>query len=87
MVNLKTIKPEKGKTSIGQDVLIGSYGLQRYTTHFELGGENSSLLVNYGHQQTDGYLIHNASHKDFVNIAGDFRINEKAIHQYLFRVQ
>ncbi|HEY5409043.1 MAG TPA: TonB-dependent receptor [Ginsengibacter sp.] len=77
VVNLKTIKPEKGTTSIGQDVLIGSYGLQRYTTHFETASANSSLLVNYGHQQSDGYLIHNASHKDFVNIAGDFKINNK----------
>ncbi|MEO5943165.1 MAG: TonB-dependent receptor [Ferruginibacter sp.] len=77
VVNLKTVKPEKGKTSIGQDVLIGSNGLQRYTTHLEIGKENSSLLVNYGHQESDGYLLHNASHKDFVNVAGDFKINEK----------
>jgi len=77
VVNLKTIRPEKNKTSIGQDVLIGSYGLQRYTTHLEIGKENLSLLVNYGHQESDGYLLHNASHKDFVNVAGDFKINEK----------
>jgi iron complex outermembrane recepter protein len=77
VVNLKTAKPESGKVSVGQDVLIGSYGLQRYTTHFEMGGANASLLVNYGHQKSDGYLLHNASHKDFINIAGDFRISEK----------
>ncbi len=77
VVNLKTIKPEKGKTSIGQDVLVGSYNLQRYTTHFAMGGERSSLLVNYGHQVTEGYTIHNNSNKDFVNVAGDFRPNDK----------
>ncbi|MGH2566483.1 MAG: TonB-dependent receptor plug domain-containing protein, partial [Ginsengibacter sp.] len=77
VVNLKTIKPEKGKVSIGQDVMFGSYGLQRYTTHLEIGGTNSSLLVNYGHQKTDGYLLHNASHKDFINIAGDFKQSDK----------
>jgi iron complex outermembrane recepter protein len=77
VVNLETIRPEKGKTSIGQDVLIGNYGLQRYTTHFQMGGEHSSLLVNYGHQQSDGFTVHNASHKDFVNIAGDFQPNAK----------
>ncbi len=76
-VNLKTIKPEAGKTSIGQDVLIGNYGLQRYTSHFAMGGDHSSLLVNYGHQKSDGFTIHNASHKDFVNIAGDFQPNNK----------
>jgi iron complex outermembrane receptor protein len=77
VVNLKTIKPEKGRTSIGQDVLIGSYGLQRFTTHFRVGGKRSSLLLNYGHQESDGFMTHTASHKDFINIAGDFQPNEK----------
>ncbi len=77
VVNLKTIKPEKGKTSLGQDIMFGSYGLQRLTTHLQIGSERSSLLMNYGHQKTDGYTIHNASRKDFVNVAGDFRPNDK----------
>lgn len=77
VVNLKTIKPAKGKTSIGQDVMIGSYGLQRYTTHFEMGSEHASLLVNYGKQKSDGFMSHTNSTKDFVNIAGDFQPNEK----------
>lgn len=77
VVNLKTVKPEKGKTSIGQHVLIGSYDLQRYTTHFQMATEHSSLLVNYGRQRTDGYMNHTASRKDFVNIAADFQPNEK----------
>jgi iron complex outermembrane receptor protein len=79
VVNLKTITPEKGKTSIGQDVLIGNYGLQRYTTHFAMAKERSSLLVNYGHQESSGYVIHNASQKDFVNIMGEFQPNNKQI--------
>ncbi|MEO6638185.1 MAG: TonB-dependent receptor plug domain-containing protein, partial [Ginsengibacter sp.] len=65
VVNLSTIKPEKGKTSIGQEVLLGNYGLQRYTTQFQKGGEHSSILVNYGHQKSDGFTIHNSSRKDF----------------------
>lgn len=77
VVNLKTITPEKGKVSVGEDVLVGSYGLQRYTTHFQVGGERSSLLVNYGHQKSDGYTIHNSSHKDFVNVAGELKPTEK----------
>lgn len=76
-INLNTIKPEAGKTIIGQDVLIGNYGLNRYTTQFQMSGERSSLLMNYGHQKTDGYTIHNRSHKDFVNIAGSFQPNAK----------
>ena len=77
VVNLNTIKPEKGKTSIGQDILVGNYGLQRYTTHFQMGGDHASLLINYGHQKSDGFTVHNASKKDFVNVAGEFQPNSK----------
>lgn len=76
-VNLSSIKPENGKRSISQEVLLGNYGLQRFTTTFQMGGERSSLLVNYGHQKSDGFTIHNASHKDFVNMVGNFQPNTK----------
>ena len=76
-VNMSTVRPEAGKTSIGQDLMVGSYGLRRYTTQFRMGRERSSLLLNYGRQQTDGYSWHNKSHKDFVNFVGDFRPNDK----------
>jgi iron complex outermembrane recepter protein len=77
VVNLKTITPEKGKTSIGQEVLIGNYGLRRFTTHFAMGGEHSSVLINYGNQQSDGFTIHNTSTKNFANIAAEFRPTDK----------
>lgn len=76
-VNLKTITADKGKVSIGQDVMMGSYGLQRYTTHLKIGGDRSSFLVNYGKQKYDGFMVHTVSHKDFVNIVGEFTPNEK----------
>lgn len=83
-VNLKTLRPEPGKTSVGQDVLIGNYGLQRYTTHFQTATDRSSILLNYGHQKSDGFTIHNASRKDFVNFSGDFQINAKqSVNAYL----
>jgi len=77
VVDLKTVKPEKEHVSIGQDVLVGSYGLQRYTTRLAMGGKRSSLLVNYGKQLFDGYMPHTASRKDFVNLFGSFQPNEK----------
>ena len=77
VVNLETIRPEPGKTSIGQEVLIGNYGLQRYTTHFQTATDKSSILINYGHQKSDGFTIHNASHKNFVNVSGQFQPSEK----------
>lgn len=84
VVNLTTIKPVKGKTSIGQDIMFGSNGLQRFTTHFETASDKSSLLVNYGKQKSDGYTIHNASRKDFVSIIGEFQPNDKqTINAYI----
>lgn len=76
-VNLKTIKAEKGQTSLSQEIMLGNYGLQRYNTRFMMGKERSSLLLSYGHQKSDGFTIHNASKKDFINLAGDFQPNEK----------
>ncbi len=77
VVNLETSKAEKGKTSVGQDIMVGSYGLRRYTTRLQIGGEHSSVMVNYGKQLYDGFMPHTASHKDFVNVMADFDVNDK----------
>jgi iron complex outermembrane recepter protein len=76
-VNLSTIKPEQGKSFLSQEVLLGNYGLQRYTTTLGIAKEKSSLLLNYGHQKSDGFNIHNASKKDFINFVGNFLPNAK----------
>lgn len=78
-VNLRTVTPDKGKTSISQESMLGAYGLQRYTTTLQTAGQRSSLLLNYGHQRSDGYFIHNASKKDFVNVIAEFQPKEKQI--------
>jgi iron complex outermembrane receptor protein len=77
-VNLKTVTAEKNKVSIQQDALVGSYNLQRYTTHLAIGGERSSFLVNYGNQYYGGFMDHTSSHKDFVNVMGEMNPNEKS---------
>lgn len=76
-VNLKTIKPKTGERFIGQDVMVGNYGLRRYTTHYQSGTEKSSLLLNYGYQHSDGFMAHAESEKRFLNFAGDFHVNAK----------
>jgi iron complex outermembrane recepter protein len=83
-VNLKTIIAEKGKKTIGQEILVGNFGLQRYTTSLQLGLDKSSIVANYGHQKSDGFAYHNKSKKDFVNLAINFKPNEKqSIFTYL----
>ena len=44
-VNLKTITPEKGKTSLGQEVMLGNYGLQRYTSTLQMGLDKSAVVA------------------------------------------
>lgn len=77
VINLQTQQAPQNKTSISQDIMTGSYGLVRSTTRLSIGGEKSSLLVNYGKQQYDGFMPHTKSFKDFVNVMGDFRLNDK----------
>jgi iron complex outermembrane receptor protein len=84
VVNLHTMKPAVGKTSVGQEVMLGSFGLRRFTSSFAMGTQRGSLLLNYGHQQFDGYTLHNASHKDFVNLAGENQVSEKQKINYYF---
>ena len=76
-INLKVVSPERGKTSLEQQAMWGNYGLQRYTTILRTGNERSGILLSYGKQKSDGFSIHNSSHKDFVNFVGDFQPNEK----------
>lgn len=77
VVNLQTQKADKDKISIGQEVMTGNCGLLRTTTRLAIGGENSSVFMNYGHQEFDGFMAHTKSHKDFVNMMGDFNLNKK----------
>ena len=77
VVRLETIRPEAGKTSVGQNMTFGDYGLLRLTSDFRTAGKTSSILANYGHQTSDGYMAHTASQKDFANAVLNFRPNEK----------
>ncbi len=77
VVNLQTVRPAQGKISVGQDAMVGSYGLNRFTTRMEISTDRSSLLINYGKQNYSGFMDHTASTKDFVNVMGDFKANEK----------
>lgn len=77
VVNLQTMRPEKETTSISQDVLVGSYGLNRFTTRLQISKGNSNFMINYGRQRYDGFMNHTNSRKDFVNAMGEFQLNEK----------
>lgn len=77
VVNMQTVKAQPNKTSLSQNTMFGSYGLRRSTSTLQIGGHNSSILVNYGNQKFDGFMPHTNSTKNFVNMMGDFQLNEK----------
>ncbi|MGB7786019.1 MAG: TonB-dependent receptor [Salinimicrobium sp.] len=77
VVKLHTLQPLPGETSIAQHVTFGAYGLLRLTSRFASAGENYSILTNYGHQTSDGFMAHTASDKDFANLLLNFTPSEK----------
>jgi iron complex outermembrane receptor protein len=77
VVNFKMIKPEKGKTAVQQEAMVGNYGLQRYTTRLQTATDRTALLVSYAKQRSSGFSIHNNSNKDFVNGIAEFELDQK----------
>jgi len=77
VVNLQTIKPANNKVSLTQNTMFGSYGLRRSTTGIQISQRGTSLLINYGSQNYDGFMQHTKSKKDFVNMMGEFHLNDK----------
>ncbi len=76
VVNLQTQKAAKNTLSIGQDYLVGSYGLTRATTRVAIGGDKTSYMINYGKQHSDGFMQHTASDKEFVNVVAESNVSD-----------
>jgi len=84
VVKLQTIQPKNDEAYVKQDFTGGSYGLFRSTTTVAAGGEKSSILANYGHQQFDGFMPHTQSKKDFCNVIGNITISKRqCLNTYL----
>ncbi|HTH57036.1 MAG TPA: TonB-dependent receptor [Cyclobacteriaceae bacterium] len=77
VVNLQTVKPIRNKVSLSQNTMFGSYGLRRSTSTITISKPGTSLLINYGSQNYDGFMQHTRSIKDFVNMMGEFHVNDK----------
>ncbi|WP_207632662.1 TonB-dependent receptor [Foetidibacter luteolus] len=79
VVKLFTLKPSPQASKVTQEFTGGSYGLWSSNTRLESAGDKSSVLVNYGHQNYDGYRVHSSARKDFVNLLADFTSGEKSL--------
>lgn len=83
VVNMQTEKSPQG-VSVRQDFIGGKYGMWRTNTFAGIGTEKSNLLINYGHQNYDGFRSHSNSTKDFVTINGDVITDSKGKLNYYF---
>lgn len=64
-------------TSLLQSYLVGSDGLKRTNTTFGVGTDKTNMLINYGHQELDGFRMHHRSVKDFLSINADIFNDER----------
>lgn len=83
-VLMESLQPAKSGTRVSQEGLVGSYGLWRTNTRFENRDENSSIILNYGHQNYDSYRIHSASKKDFLSLYGNVNYAANRSMSYYF---
>ncbi|BFO67489.1 TonB-dependent receptor [Chryseobacterium sp. KCF3-3] len=67
---------EKGVT-LSQKFIGGSFNLMQTATRVDAVTDNSSLMFNYGHIQSDGYRPRGNSLKNTYSFLGNFKINAK----------
>jgi len=77
VVNLYTQRPEPNATVISQQAMGGSYGLWRTNTMVTTAGSNWDILVDYGHQNYNGFRAYDASKKDYATFAANYYASEK----------
>jgi iron complex outermembrane receptor protein len=84
VVHFQTQKAPYQTRSINQSLTVGSFGLFRTNTGISVGTNKVNLLLNYGHQELQGYRQHSNSKKDFVTVAGDFHLSPRQTVSILF---
>jgi iron complex outermembrane receptor protein len=72
-VLLTTSRPAPNETNISEQGIGGSNGLFRSNTTIQSSGDNSDMVVNYGHQTYKSFRPHSASWKDYFRMTGDFQ--------------
>lgn len=65
------------KTSkVSLSALTGSYDLLRYVLRAESGDENANTVIQYSHQELDGYRQQSAMTRDIAQVNGRYRISD-----------
>ena len=72
------MKPSEEKGfAITEKFAVGSYGLLQTNTRIDMVTDSSSMMLNYGHLESDGYRPRGSSLKNFLNFYGEFKLSKK----------
>lgn len=63
----------------GTGIMVGSYGLERYTTYAQGQFKNGSLHFNYANQKLDGYREQSFLNRETAELSTRFHLNEKQV--------
>ncbi|MEQ9424034.1 MAG: TonB-dependent receptor [Cyclobacteriaceae bacterium] len=83
-IHLKTARPEFGISRITTDTQIGSFGLFRNNSAFDLGLENGVLKFWASKTENDGFRQNNEYDRESGAIIGQFDLTEKTSLSFLF---
>jgi iron complex outermembrane receptor protein len=76
-VILETERPVPGQSGAEVGLMGGSFGLRRYTATVRTGSEKASMLLQYAHQQLDGYREQSAMDRKMLTLSGRLEVSEK----------
>ncbi|MDZ7897517.1 MAG: TonB-dependent receptor plug domain-containing protein [Arcicella sp.] len=72
------MKPSEEKgISVTEKFAVGSFGLFQSNTRIDYVTDSSSMMLNYGHLQSDGYRPLGSSLKNFVSFLGELKLSRK----------
>ncbi|WP_421773670.1 TonB-dependent receptor family protein [Gracilimonas sp.] len=68
---------QSNQNEVGAGLMLGSYGLQRYSAYAQNQFEEGSLRFNYSNQHADGYRDQTFFNRQTAELSGRFQLNDK----------
>ncbi len=84
VINLKIQQPDFIQNKIQTNTQIGSYGLTRNSSSFDLGLKNGSIKFLASKTKSDGYRDNNEYDREYGSITGQFNLSEKSKFSFIF---
>lgn len=84
VINMKIERPSFNQNRIRTDTQIGSFGLIRNNSSFDLGLENGSLKFLASKTVSDGFRRNNDYDREFGSITGQFELSERSQISFIF---